>query len=183
MPEQAINTAIEEPVVNVPTEGDNVDVEVKQDEKPQVEIQEPQAKEEELDDYSDKVKSRIAKLTGKLRETERREEASFKYAKRVAEENKKLKAEKNSLDNSYIDEFKARTEIETAKVKFPAGAITLYSPFSSVVALPNPTRFLFAQAVMTTLLLDSIFRNKDLLLFLAQKVFLFNNLFSFFIPC
>ena len=50
MPEQAINTAIEEPVVNVPTEGDNVDVEVKQDEKPQVEIQEPQAKEEELDD-------------------------------------------------------------------------------------------------------------------------------------
>ena len=117
MPEQAINTTVEEPVVNVPTEGDNVDVEVKQDDKPEVEIQEPQAKEGELEDYSDKVKTRIAKLTGKLRETERREEASFKYAKRVAEENKKLKAEKNSIDNSYIDEYKARTEIETAKVK------------------------------------------------------------------
>ena len=75
-----------------PTEGDNVDVEVKQDDKPEVEIQEPQAKEGELEDYSDKVKTRIAKLTGKLRETERREEASFKYAKRVAEENKKVKS-------------------------------------------------------------------------------------------
>ena len=31
--------------------------------------------------------------------------------------------------------------IETAKVKFPAGAITLYSPFSLVVALPCGTLY------------------------------------------
>ena len=110
MPEQQINTAKDEPVVNVPTEGDSVDVNLQPEEKqetkdvsqPQVVTEETQG--EELEEYSDKVKKRIDKLTGKLREAERREQASFQYAKRVADENKKLKAKSNSLDASYIQE-------------------------------------------------------------------------------
>ena len=123
MPEQQINTAKDEPVVNVPSEGDSVDVNLKEDDKQEVKDDtQPQvvtesSEGEELEDYSDKVKSRINKLTGKLREAERREQASFQYAKRVADENKKLKAQKNSLDNSYIQEFAARTEIETKKAE------------------------------------------------------------------
>jgi hypothetical protein len=123
MPEQQINTAKDEPVVNVPSEGDSVDVNLKEDNKQEVKDDtQPQvvtesSEGEELEDYSDKVKSRINKLTGKLREAERREQASFQYAKRVADENKKLKAQKNSLDNSYIQEFAARTEIETKKAE------------------------------------------------------------------
>lgn len=123
MPEQQINTAKDEPVVNVPSEGDSVDVDLKEDNKKEVKDDtQPQvvtesSEGEELEDYSDKVKSRINKLTGKLREAERREQASFQYAKRVADENKKLKAQKNSLDNSYIQEFAARTEIETKKAE------------------------------------------------------------------
>ena len=123
MPEQQINTAKDEPVVNVPSEGDSVDVNLKEDDKREVKDDtQPQvvtesSEGEELEDYSDKVKSRINKLTGKLREAERREQASFQYAKRVADENKKLKAQKNSLDNSYIQEFAARTEIETKKAE------------------------------------------------------------------
>ena len=123
MPEQQINTATDEAVVNVPTEGDSVDVDLKEDTKTEVKDDtQPQvvtegSEGEELEDYSDKVKSRINKLTGKLREAERREQASFQYAKRVADENKKLKAQKNSLDNSYIQEFAARTEIETKKAE------------------------------------------------------------------
>lgn len=123
MPEQQINTATDEAVVNVPTEGDSVDVDLKEDSKTEVKDDtQPQvvtegSEGEELEDYSDKVKSRINKLTGKLREAERREQASFQYAKRVADENKKLKAQKNSLDNSYIQEFAARTEIETKKAE------------------------------------------------------------------
>ena len=123
MPEQQINTAIDEPVVNVPSEGDSVDVNLQEDDKQEVKDDtQPQvvtegSEGEELEDYSDKVKSRINKLTGKLREAERREQASFQYAKRVADENKKLKAQKNSLDNSYIQEFAARTEIETKKAE------------------------------------------------------------------
>ena len=123
MPEQQINTAKDEPVVNVPTEGDSVDVNLQEEEKqetkdvsqPQVVTEETQG--EELEEYSDKVKKRIDKLTGKLREAERREQASFQYAKRVADENKKLKAKSNSLDASYIQEFEARTQIETKKAE------------------------------------------------------------------
>ena len=123
MPEQQLNTAKDEPVVSIPTEGDSIDVNLQEESKtekkdetqPQVVTQETEG--EELEDYSDKVKTRINKLTGKLREAERREQASFQYAKRVADENKKLKAQKNSLDNSYIQEFAARTEIETKKAE------------------------------------------------------------------
>ena len=123
MPEQQINIAKDEPVVNVPTEGDSVDVNLQEEEKqetkdvsqPQVVTEETQG--EELEEYSDKVKKRIDKLTGKLREAERREQASFQYAKRVADENKKLKAKSNSLDASYIQEFEARTQIETKKAE------------------------------------------------------------------
>lgn len=122
MPEQAINTAKDEPVVSVPSEGDSVDVNLQEEKQetqdstqPEVVTQESQG--EELEEYSDKVKTRINKLTGKLREAERREQASFQYAKRVADENKKLKAKSNSLDASYIQEFEARTQIETKKAE------------------------------------------------------------------
>jgi len=122
MPEQVINTAKDESVVSVPSEGDSVDVNLQEETQetqdstqPEVVTQETQG--EELEEYSDKVKTRINKLTGKLREAERREQASFQYAKRVAEENKKLKAKSNSLDASYIQEFEARTQIETKKAE------------------------------------------------------------------
>ena len=73
MPEQQINTAKDEPVVSIPTEGDSIDVNLQEESKtekkdetqPQVVTQETEG--EELEDYSDKVKTRINKLTGKLR--------------------------------------------------------------------------------------------------------------------
>ena len=123
--EQTKDIQQSEPVVDIPTEGDPVDVELKDDsspkeqpaeQTPEVEVK-VESEKEELDEYSEKVKSRINKLTGKLRETERRENASFDYAKRVAEENKKLKGRLNTLDSSYIDEYKARTEAETVGAK------------------------------------------------------------------
>ena len=90
MPEEKLKTN-EEPTVDVPTEGDPVDIELKDDKKPietesgeQIKVQE-QSDKVELEEYSGKVKTRINKLTGKLRETERREQYSFDYAKRVAE--------------------------------------------------------------------------------------------------
>ena len=126
MPEEQVKDIQQsEPVVDIPTEGDPIDVELKEDsspkeqsteKEPEVEVK-VESEKEELDEYSENVKTRINKLTGKLRETERRENASFDYAKRVAEENKKLKGRLNTLDSSYIDEYKARTEAETVGVK------------------------------------------------------------------
>ena len=124
MPEEQVKDIQQsEPVVDIPTEGDPVDVELKEDSSPKEQSTEPKVEikvdsdKEELDEYSENVKTRINKLTGKLRETERRESASFDYAKRVAEENKRLKGRLNTLDNSYIDEYKARAEAQTVGVK------------------------------------------------------------------
>jgi hypothetical protein len=46
--------------------------------------------EEELEDYSGKVKKRIDKLTARLRETQRREEAALEYARNVRQQNEEL---------------------------------------------------------------------------------------------
>ena len=119
----------ETPMVDIDTSGDDVDVVLKDDDKkietenlettpatvtaPEVEI----ANEGELEDYSDKVKKRIDKLTGKLRESERREKAAIDYAQKVANENKTVKTKLNSLDSSYLEQYKARTEAETVQAK------------------------------------------------------------------
>ena len=46
----------------------------------------------ELEDYSKGVQSRIAKLTRKMREAERREQAAIEYAKGVEESRKALES-------------------------------------------------------------------------------------------
>ena len=87
-------------MVPIDTSGDPVEIEVKEDDKKETEVQveqEPQVetkeekKEEELEEYSQSVKRRIDKLTRKMREAERREQAAIEYAKQIQEENKNLK--------------------------------------------------------------------------------------------
>ena len=54
----------------------------------------------ELEDYSKGVQSRIAKLTRKMREAERREQAAVEYAKAVEE--KRLTIRKNVLKKRIL---------------------------------------------------------------------------------
>jgi len=87
-------------LVPIDTSGDPVEVELKEEEKKEEQVTEPEiqveeepkqeAKEEELEEYSQSVKRRIDKLTRKMREAERREQAAIEYAKKVQEENKNL---------------------------------------------------------------------------------------------
>ena len=90
-------------MVPIDTSGDPVEIEVKEEQKdaetPEVEVQEnnsqepvSEKKEEELEEYSQSVKRRIDKLTRKMREAERREQAAIEYAKKIQEENKNLQA-------------------------------------------------------------------------------------------
>ena len=94
-------------MVPIDTSGDPVEVELKEDEKkeevkttePEVQVEETapvekkeESKEEELEEYSASVKRRIDKLTRKMREAERREQAAIDYAKQVQEENKNLQS-------------------------------------------------------------------------------------------
>ena len=71
------------------TEGDSPVVEVKEDNPVEVVENKPvEGKEEELEEYSASVKKRIDKLTRKMREAERREQAAVDYAKNVNEKYK-----------------------------------------------------------------------------------------------
>ena len=91
-------------MVPIDTSGDPVDIELKEDDKKENEVQveqptEPvvetkveEKKDEELEEYSQSVKRRIDKLTRKMREAERREQAAIDYAKKVQEQNKNLQA-------------------------------------------------------------------------------------------
>ena len=67
----------------------------------------PEAKKE-LEEYSEGVKRRIAKLTRKMREAERREEAATSYAKSVLEKQKLLEGKLSKLDTSYVSEMENR---------------------------------------------------------------------------
>ena len=63
----------------------------KDDKEPVQEKKEEVKKEKELDEYSEGVKRRIAKLTKKMREAERQKDAAITYAKKVQEEQTFLK--------------------------------------------------------------------------------------------
>jgi len=76
--------------------------------------QEPKKEEEvdqqkkELDDYSEGVKRRIAKLTKKMREAERREAAAIEYARKIQNEQESLKSRFSKLDTGYVSEMESR---------------------------------------------------------------------------
>jgi hypothetical protein len=59
----------------------------------------------ELEDYSKGVQSRIAKLTRKMREAERREQAALDYAKGVEEKRLQLEKRFEKTDSDYIKKF------------------------------------------------------------------------------
>ena len=58
-----------------------------------------------LEEYSKGVQARIGKLTRKLRESERREQAALDYAKGVEESKKKLESKFQKTDSDYIKKF------------------------------------------------------------------------------
>ena len=76
----------------------------------------------ELEDYSKGVQSRIAKLTRKMREAERREQAALDYAKGVEEKRKALEARFEKTDADYVKKFETSisTGLEAAQKELAA---------------------------------------------------------------
>jgi hypothetical protein len=62
-------------------------------------------KDSELEDYSKGVQARIAKLTRKMREAERREQAALDYARGVEEKRQQLESKFKKTDSDYIKKF------------------------------------------------------------------------------
>lgn len=72
---------------------------------------------EELDNVSENVQRRIAKLTAKMREAERQREAAIEYAKSVQARAQDLEQRLVQTDNSRLTETKSRLETQTATLK------------------------------------------------------------------
>ena len=73
--------------------------------------------EEELDNYSDKVKKRIDKLTARLRETQRREEAALEYARNVKQQNESLEEQYKKTDTERLQEAQGRVDSHVIALK------------------------------------------------------------------
>ena len=74
-------------------------------------------KTDELEDYSESVKKRIDKLTSRLRETERREQAAVEYAQGVQRQSQELEKRLLHTDNGRLSEAKTRSETQSIALK------------------------------------------------------------------
>ena len=126
LPEETVKEGAQD--VAVPEKKPEGEVEVteeKKEESPKELIQEETTKEEtpkqesELDEYSEGVKKRIAKLTKRMRESERQRDEATKYAQSVLREQKSLKERLSKLDTGYVSEMESRitSSLEAAKSK------------------------------------------------------------------
>ena len=76
--------------------------------------------EDEIEDYSEGVKKRINKLTYKVRESERREQAAIDYAQSVQDELNKTKNKLSKTDKNLYDEYSTRvsSELNSAQERY-----------------------------------------------------------------
>ena len=80
-------------------------------EEPKEELKEgSKPKDEELETYSKGVQSRIAKLTRKMREAERREKAALDYAKAVESKRKSTDERFGQINKDYVSQFEKRVK-------------------------------------------------------------------------
>jgi hypothetical protein len=115
----------DEKMVDLPNSGSPVDVEISDTAKtinpdedtPAVETEVQTASSDEMDDYGNKVQSRIDKLTKRLREAERREQAAVQYAQGVQKEAQTQAIRSNQLDTGYVTEFADRVEAQMTQAK------------------------------------------------------------------
>ena len=75
-----------------------------------------------VEEYSEGVKKRIAKLTKKMREAERQKEEALRYADSVKRERDKFKTQASSLDKDYTTEMESRisSSLAAAQAKLAA---------------------------------------------------------------
>ena len=135
----------EEKTVDIDTTGPGADVEIKEEKEeelkpveepvkePEEKVQEPRTTEQEpevkteekseenpeLEQYSEGVQKRIAKLTKKWREAERQKEAAIDYAKGVQYEHSQLKTRFSKMEPNYVKALENRVAsgMDAAKAK------------------------------------------------------------------
>jgi F0F1-type ATP synthase membrane subunit b/b' len=109
LPEENVNEVTtettNEEIIKEPVKTEDVPAEPSE----QKDVQAGEQKEDEqLEDYSKGVQSRIAKLTRKMREAERREQAATEYAKAVEAKRKVTESKYEQINNDYVKQFDTR---------------------------------------------------------------------------
>tara|TARA_R110000824_G_scaffold4549_2_gene21927 strand:+ start:1068 stop:2054 length:987 start_codon:yes stop_codon:yes gene_type:complete len=96
----------------------SADTSEKSDEQPVVQDSKPEQKEDEkLEEYSETVNKRIAKLTKKWREAERQKDAAIDYAKGVEHKRKQWETRYAKLDSTYLRDSETRVKSQLDGVK------------------------------------------------------------------
>ena len=83
----------------------------KSTEQPDVQASETKKEDEKLEEYSKGVQGRIAKLTRKMREAERREKAALDYAKAVDEKRIQLESRFKKSDSEYLKKLESNVNL------------------------------------------------------------------------
>ena len=107
--------------INLDNKGEPEKVEAPKEEKIEVEevtdvpVQEDKReqkveKKDEVQEYSEGVQKRIAKLTRKMREAERQREEAVAFADAVNKQKNELEGRLSTLDKSYTSEFETRVK-------------------------------------------------------------------------
>lgn len=76
-----------------------------------------QEERDELDNVSESVQKRISKLTARMRESERREQAALEYARGLQQQAQELQQKLINTDYSRLNEAKTRLETQQATLK------------------------------------------------------------------
>jgi hypothetical protein len=112
-------------MVDLPSEGPEVEVKfdetkktINPDEVESVDVGVTEtASSTEMDDYGKKVQSRIDKLTKRLRESERREQAAIQYAQGVQADSSQVRQRAAQVNSGYMAEFGDRVTSQIAEAK------------------------------------------------------------------
>ncbi len=103
---------------NVEIEVEEAEAEEKQEEVVAQEADTEQtSSDSEHEEYSEGVKKRIDRLTYKMREAERREQAALEYAKNIKEENEKLTKNYSEAGSALVTETSGRIKSQLSEAK------------------------------------------------------------------
>ena len=92
------------------TEQETVETKQELEDGGEVEKKQEEKKDDKLEEYSKGVQSRIAKLTRKLREAERREKAALDYAKGVEYKRQTTETKFSKVNEDYVKQFESRVK-------------------------------------------------------------------------
>ena len=96
---------------------EKIDISVEEKEEPKAVREDKPADQEDLSSFSDSVQKRIDKLTRKMREAERREQAALDYAQGLQKKYTDAQKKYQEIDDSYIKQYDARIDAEKDTVK------------------------------------------------------------------